>query len=373
MIYLDHSATSPPNEEVIQSYVAVSTKYFANPSSLHKLGVEANELFEQATAQIKQLLSMPQGEVIYTSGGTEANNLAIIGYARKNVHLGKHIVTTTIEHPSVLEACRALEKEGFTITYLPVDEQGQVVIEQLREALTDETILVSIMHVNNEMGATQNIRALKEVIQRHSQAVFHVDAVQSFGKIDVPFGIDGADMMSISAHKINGMRGSGALFLRHRYPLEPILYGGGQQQNIRSGTIPLAEAVALAKAMRLAIRTTEREEYRQWKNQMINHVESLSEIQVVGPHDGAAHIIALAIRGIRGEVAVNFLQQRDIIVSTSSACSSLDGTLSHVAEALKIPKEWASGIIRISLGVTITEEQIEQLLHALTALNEQVK
>lgn len=373
MIYLDHSATSPPNEEVLQSYVAVSTRYFANPSSLHKLGVEANALFQQATEQTKQLLKMNQGEVVYTSGGTEANNLAILGYAKKHAHLGKHIVTTNIEHPSVLEACRELEREGFRVTYLPVNKEGQVEMDVLKGALTDETILVSIMHVNNEMGAVQDLRSLKKVIQKNSPAVFHVDAVQSFGKMEVPFGVDGADMMSISAHKINGIRGSGALFLRYRIPLHPMIVGGGQQRNKRSGTIPLAEAVALAKAMRLAICTTERAEYRQWKNRILEHVETLSQIQVVSPKDGAAHITALAIRGIRGEVAVNFLQQRDIIVSTSSACSSLDGSISHVAEALGISKEWAAGIIRISFGTTTNGSDIDRLLHALTALNEQVK
>lgn len=372
MYYFDHSATSPTHPEVLQSYLTITERYFANPASIHKLGVASSRLLVQAKQQIKELFDIPtaNGEVIFTSGGTESNNLAIFGLAYANQQKGKSLITSKIEHPSVLECFKRLETQGFSVTYLDVDQEGKVDLEQLKKALSKDTTLVSIMHVNNEVGTIQPLTQIKQLIQAHSTAIFHVDAVQSYGKLPVSLDAKNADVISISGHKINALRGSGALIMRHRYPLTPHMLGGGQESGLRSGTVAVNLAASLAKAMRLAKVNEEHAQYRKWKQAIVTAVEKMSALEIVGDKIGAPHIISIAMPKIKGEVAINFLQDREIIVSTSSACSSTQQSTSHVIEHIQLSRHLQNGVIRISFGMGNTDQQIEALIKGLNELNE---
>lgn len=252
MIYLDNSATTAPKEEVLNSFVEVNKRFFANPASLHVAGREAETLLEKSREQILNLTQVSVGTVIYTSGGTEANNLAVIGFARKYQNRGNHILTTKIEHPSVLEAVKQLEREGFIVEYLSVNKDGVISIDELKEKLREDTVVVSIMHVNNEIGAIQPIEDCGKVIRKKSRAIFHVDAVQSFGKLPLILSGNGPDAITISGHKIHGLKGSGALITKKLVNPSSINYGGGQEQGLRNGTVSVPNAVALARAVRLA-------------------------------------------------------------------------------------------------------------------------
>ncbi|MUV07613.1 aminotransferase class V-fold PLP-dependent enzyme [Planococcaceae bacterium Storch 2/2-2] len=373
MIYLDNGATTPPAEEVVRTYVQVSERYFANPASIHGLGVEANHLLERAREQVKQLLTVPNGEVIFTSGGTEANNLALIGYARANRKKGNTVLISSIEHASVREAAAVLKEEGWRVETIPVDEEGVVDWHAYERLLTDDVAIISVMHVNNEIGSVQPIRKMARLAREKTNAFFHTDTVQSFGKLLVTFDELEVDALTISGHKVNGMKGTGALVMRHRYPLAAIAVGGGQESGYRSGTVAVNGAVSLAKAMRLAAVEREREPFVEWKRMLLDACQSLETVRVLAPTASASHITALAFKNIRGEIALNHLQRDDIYVSTSSACSSSDGLVSHVIEAIAVPKDYRQGVIRISFGTVNTKSDIERLIESLQRLNDLIK
>jgi len=358
MIYFDNSATTAPDESVLTSFIEVNKRFFANPASIHLAGKEAETLLERSREQILSILGAPDGELLFTSGGTEANNLAVIGFARALYPRGNHLITTKIEHPSVLHSMRHLETQGFEVDYLSVDEQGMISIEELKNKLRKDTIFVSIMHVNNEIGTIQPIAECARIIKENSRALFHSDTVQSFGKLPVSLTGDGPDAITISAHKINGLKGSGILALRKGMTPEPISYGGGQEKGMRSGTVSVADAVALAKAIRMSATDVEQKDFRQWRNRLITFIEPFENVRVVAPDKAAPHILAVAFYKVKGEVAVNFFQENGITISTSSACSSKNGTAGHVIEAIGVNGKFNNGVIRISFGKNNIEQHV---------------
>lgn len=364
MIYLDNSATTKPHEDVLKTFIVVNERYYANPASIHEMGVESNDLLDQSRKQIARMLATDDKNIIFTSGGTESNNLAIFGLAYANQHKGKHIITTEIEHPSILEAVKKLEMEGFEVDYLKSNTSGVISLQQLQQLLRRDTILVSMMHVNNEIGSIQPIHEAATFIHANSRAIFHVDAVQSFGKLAIAFeGDNGPDCMTISAHKIHGLKGTGLLAMRKSFMIEPQLLGGKQEFGVRSGTVAVPQIVTLAKAMRLASETQQSQlkKYEQWNRQLRHILAQFDKsIAILSPQSGAPHILAFSVKGLKGEVVVNALQKRGVIVSTSSACSSKQTKVSHVIEAIAVTDDFKKGMIRISFGSHVTNEEIEQ-------------
>lgn len=358
---MDNSATTAPSEEILSSFIEVNKRFYANPSSLHRLGKEAENLLAHSRKQILSIVDAPEGEVIFTSGGTEANNLAMIGFARQFQTIGNHIITTEIEHPSILNAIHFLENEGFEVDYLSVDNAGMISLKELNEKIRKDTALVSIMHVNNEIGSVQPIEECAAIIKKNSRAIFHVDVIQSFGKLPVSMENSGLDAISISAHKINGLKGSGALIMRKGIKIHAINYGGGQEKGMRSGTVSVPNAVTLARAIRLSVEKNNVEMFKKWKSRLIEYIGKFNGIRILAPHNGAPHILSIAFSEIKGEVAVNFFQDNEIIVSTSSACSSKSNRASHVIDAIHLPERYKHGVIRISFGENTTVEHINQV------------
>ncbi|WP_108306414.1 cysteine desulfurase family protein [Metalysinibacillus jejuensis] len=376
MIYFDNSATTQPLPDVLQAFVTINERYYANPSSIHERGVEANALLTRAREQIATLIQTEASRVIFTSGGTESNNLAIFGVTASTQHIGKHVITTAIEHPSVGEAMKRLEKEGYDITYLPVDAQGVVALNDVKQALRKDTVLVSIMHVNNEMGAVQPIEAFARLIHEESRAHFHVDAVQSYGKLPVHFNGDaGPDSIAISAHKIHALKGTGLIAFRKQPMLTAQIVGGGQEFGKRSGTVAVAQNVVFAKAMRIAF--DEREQhfanYLKWRHHIVATLLQLPDVKVISTKQGAPHIITFSVAHLRGEILVNALQDKGLIVSTSSACSSKQQQTSHVITALAIEPAYREGVVRMSLGALTTEQQVMEATAILRAVITTIK
>ncbi|WPZ17710.1 cysteine desulfurase family protein [Geobacillus subterraneus] len=369
MIYLDNSATTKPFPEVIDSFVTVATDYFANPSSLHELGMKAERLLAQAREQIAAMLRVKANEVVFTSGGTEANNFAMKGVAWQYRRRGRHIITTEIEHPSVAEPCRQLEELGFEVTYLPVDRDGRVSVEQVERALRDDTILVSIMHVNNEVGTVQPIEEIGALLARYPKTLFHVDRVQGIGKVPLDLKQAGVDLCTLSAHKFHGLRGAGVLYVREGVRLMPLIAGGGQEMRLRSGTENVAAIVAMAKALRLAMEKYEREigRLKALKEEWLAALSAIPEIEINTPRHGAApHIINFSLkRGMKPEVFVHELAKSRIYVSTTSACSSKKKAPSQTLLAMGLGEGRAERGIRISLSFDNTSEEIAPAVAAM--------
>ncbi|WP_025786091.1 cysteine desulfurase family protein [Sporosarcina sp. D27] len=364
MIYLDNSATTIPEEEVLQTFTQVNRTYYANPASLHQAGNKAEQLLESARKQIATLAGDSESSVIFTSGGTEANNLAVIGFANSLKHRGNHIITTEIEHDSVRNACLHLQQEGFEIDFLSVNEAGEVSLEELKQKIRKDTILVSIMHVNNEIGTIQPIEACSKVIRENSRAIFHSDCVQSLGKLPLPYP-GWVDAVTLSAHKIHGLKGTGCLVTKKFKEPAAISFGGGQEKGFRSGTANVAGAVAFAKAVRIVIEENNLPNYKRWSNRLRNLLDAEKLVRICSPVKGAPHIFTVAFRGITGEVAVNYFQAQGIMVSTSSACSSKTNKVSHVIQAIQVPDDYRKGVIRISFGKMNSEEEIDTLIQVI--------
>jgi cysteine desulfurase len=361
MIYLDNSATTKPFPEVVDSFVTVATKYFGNPSSLHELGMKAERLLTQAREQIAAALQVKPSEIIFTSGGTEANNFAIKGVAFQYRHRGNHIITTAIEHPSVSETCQQLEQLGFEVTYLPVNENGVVTVEQVKKALRDDTILVSIMHVNNEVGAIQPVEEIGALLSRYPKTIFHVDRVQGISKVPLDMKKANIDLCTMSAHKFHGLRGAGILYVRQGIQLSPLLAGGGQEMQLRSGTENVPAIVAMAKALRMSLEKFDKQiDYLlEVKQAWLNELKEIPFIQINTPLEHSApHIINFSLDGIKPEVFVHELEKNDIFVSTTSACSSKKKAPSKTLLAMGMGDERAESGIRISLSFENTLEEI---------------
>ncbi|QQK77323.1 cysteine desulfurase [Salicibibacter cibarius] len=376
MIYLDNSATSLPYDEVLDTYQKTAIRHFGNPSSLHDYGSVAEQLLRKARQSIANILDINTGELTFTSGGTEGNNLAIKGAAYARRGRGNHIITSAVEHPSVLETCRYLETHGFEVTYLPVDREGRVSLENVKEAIRESTILVSIMHVNHETGAIQPVEKIGEWLKSQEKIRFHVDHVQGATKVPLELKNSGIDLCTFSAHKIHGLKGTGLVYIRNGVRVEPLFHGGGQEQNVRSGTENLPGIVAFAKALRLSF-----ERYQDAKDSLEKNKELLiqacrdREGMVVNTPDeiSAPHIVNVSVLGARPEIVIQALTKKNIHVSSKSACASRLQTASEVLAAQFGHEERAETGLRFSFSHETKEADIRQLLSALDEIVPEIR
>lgn len=361
-VYLDNAATTPLLPEVIEA-VREALVHYANPSSLHAPGAEAEKTVSRARADVAALLNADPANLIFTSGGTEANNLAVKGLLARAGFRGR-LITSTIEHPSVLEVFQRLETEGWDVVRIPVDAQGQVSMTALEQALDVPTVLVSIMAVNNEIGAVQPLEDIARLVKtRQPKAIMHTDAVQALGKIPFNPARLGVDMASFSAHKIHGPKGIGALYLAKRDLIQPLLDGGGQEGGLRSGTENVPGIAGFGMAARVA--KAQLEDRMQLAAGLRAHfLEGLNRLscRVVSPDSGVPHIIAAAFPGYRGEVLLQALSGEGIYVSTGAACSGRKGNLSHVAKAIGLDEQCSTGLLRFSFSAMITVAEIDYTL-----------
>lgn len=367
--YLDNAATTFVFPEVKDLMGKVMEEDFGNPSSLHKKGVEAEQYIKEAKETIAKFLKVEPKEIVFTSGGTESNNMALIGSAYANQRRGKHIITTRIEHASVYEPLMHLEKEGFQITYLPVDERGVVKLDALKEALTDETILVSIMYVNNEIGSIQPIEEIGKIIKSYREdIVFHVDAIQAYGKLKIYPKRAKVDLLSVSGHKIHGPKGSGFLYIKDKTKIQPILFGGGQQKGMRSGTenVPAIAGLSLASKFMYENYEEKIEKLNRLKERFIKGV---SEIENVKNNSGEApNIISISFPGVRSEVLLHALEEKGVYVSSGSACSSNHPAISGTLKAIGLDKNHWESTLRFSLSIFTTEEEVDFAIQCLKEL-----
>lgn len=367
MIYFDNSATTKPYPEVIDSFIKVSTDYFGNPSSLHGLGVQSEKLLSVARRQISELLKVKSSEIYFTSGGTEANNLAIKGVAHAYANRGKHIITTSIEHPSVGDACQSLVEQGFEVTYLPVDAHGQISLTDLELALREDTILVSIMHVNNEVGSIQPIAEIGSLLKHYPQTFFHVDHVQGAGKVNLPIRDGHIDLCTISGHKFHGLKGTGLLYIRDGVRLDSLFHGGNQETKVRSGTENVAGIVALSKALRISMdnQLLYHDKMQRIKKRLYDGLKEIDGVLVNSPLEGAPHIVNFSVPGLKSEVLLHALEDEEIYVSTTSACSSKKRTSSKTVEAMFHDSARSESVIRISTTYSNELEEAEKVLVAI--------
>lgn len=360
-IYLDNSATTRPCRAAVDKIVEVLTTKFGNPSSLHEKGFEAEKEVEGARRILEKSLNASEGEIFFTSGGTEANNLAVFGAVNANKRRGNKIVTTSIEHSSVHNPAQELEKQGYDVVYLRPDANGRVLIEQIEEAVDADTILVSVMMVNNEVGSIFPVEKIKGVIEgRKSPALLHVDAVQAFGKIPVNAEKLGVDLLTVSAHKIHGPKGVGALFKRRGMRIIPRTYGGEQQQGVRPGT----EAVSLIAGFGAAVEQIELgpqgDKITNLNWYLRERLVDLKEISVNSPQDAVSHIINISTNEIKSETMLHFLSSRGIFVSSGSACAK--GKRSRVLREMGLPERRIDTALRISFSRENTRADVEELL-----------
>jgi len=378
MIYFDYSATTPVHPEVAQSIHEVLTRHYGNPSSLHRLGVEAEKLVSQARERIADMLGVSRNSIIFTSGGSESNNLAIKGAASRLRKRGKHIIVSSIEHASVHDTVRQLEQHGYRITELPVDQSGRVRPEQVETAIQEDTVLVSIMYVNNELGTIQPIEEIAAILKRYPKVLFHVDAVQAAGKIPVYPEKLGVDMLSLSAHKFQGPKGIGILYKRESVRLDPLISGGGQEFGLRSGTENVPYIVGMAKALRLALESQPAAWQRVsgLKKRLVEQLTGVEGIEINSPADDALsvpHIVNLSCPGLRSEVLVHALEQRGFCISSRSACSSGEDKPSRILLALGLSEAQARSGLRISLAKDHTPEQVDRLAAALKQVVQELR
>ena len=369
-VYLDNSATTRCFDEVAHLMSKIMTQDYGNPSSMHTKGVESEHYLRHAREVIAKNLKVNEKEILFTSGGTESDNLALIGTAFANCRAGRHLITTQIEHPAILQTMQYLEKQGFEVTYLPVDENGRLRLTDLEKALRKDTILVSIMHTNNEIGSLQPIAEAGELIKRiNPKTAFHVDAVQGFGKFRIYPSRMKIDLLSVSAHKIHGPKGVGFLYINEKLKISPIMYGGGQQKGMRSGTENVPGIAGLAKAAELMYENldTDMERLYSLRERFIEGVSKIEDVKVNGcqGEKSAAHIVSLSVRGIRSEVLLHALEDRGIYVSAGSACASNKPQTSATLKAIGLERDLLDSTIRFSFSIFTTEEEIEYTLQAL--------
>ena len=369
-VYLDNSATTRCFDEVAQLTHKILCEHYGNPSSMHHKGVEAERYVRDARETLAKILKVNEKEILFTSGGTESDNIALVGTAMANHRRGRHLITTQIEHPAVLQPMAYLQNQGFEVTYLPVDKEGRIRLSDLEQAIRPDTILVSIMHTNNEIGSLQPIAEAGELIKKcNPQTLFHVDAVQGFGKFYIYPKKMQIDMLSVSAHKIHGPKGVGFLYLREGAKVNPIMYGGGQQKGMRSGTENVAGSAGMALAAEMVYKEVNRDMEKMYglRKRLIDGVRQIDNVKVNGCPDreGAAHIVSLSVRGVRSEVLLHALEERGIYVSAGSACAAHKPQPSATLRAIGVEKELLESTIRFSLSVFTTREEIEYTVQAL--------
>lgn len=362
--YLDNSATTQCSKRATDLMVKLLMEDYGNPSSLHMKGVEAEKYIREAKTKIAKTLKVEEKELIFTSGGTESNNMALIGAAFANKRAGNHIITTAIEHASVSAPLAYLEEQGFRVTYLSVDADGLISLEELKEAVTEETILVSLMMVNNEIGAVEPIEEAAKIIKaKNPNTLFHVDAIQAYGKYRIFPKKMGIDLLSVSGHKIHGPKGVGFLFIRDKVKVKPLIYGGGHQKGMRSGTENVPGVAALAEAAVEIYEDFEAkiEHLYMIKERFVKGVEAIDGVSVNGKtgRDSAPHIVSVSVDGVRSEVMLHTLEDREIYVSAGSACSSNKPAISKTLTAIGLKKNLLDSTIRFSFCGSTTEEEID--------------
>ncbi len=373
--YLDNSATTKCLDCVADLMAGIMREDYGNPSSLHRKGVQAEGYLRYAKDVIAKNLKVEPKEIFFTSGGTESDNLALRGAAYANCRRGRHLITTQIEHPAVLQTMQYLQEQGYEVTYLPVDENGRVSLADLESAMRPDTILVSVMHTNNEIGSLQPIAQIGDFLaHRYPDVLFHVDAVQGYGKFHIYPRRMHIDMLSVSAHKIHGPKGVGFLYVGQRVKIRPILFGGGQQQNLRSGTENVPGIAGMAKAVEEIYRDLDADVVRLYalRRMLAEGVQRIGGVRVNGlpGQESAPHVLSVSFEGVRSEVLLHALEERGIFVSAGSACASNhpDTAGSATLRAIGLPKQLLSSTIRFSLSVFTTEEEIRYTLQALEEL-----
>ena len=361
MIYLDNCATTKPYKEVLETFVEVNDNYYGNPASINKFGKTTNKLLDAARKQVADILKVKKETIYFTSCATESNNIAIIGSVEHKKDFGNRIIVSKIEHPSVLETYRELERRGFILDYLNVDSNGLIDLNHLKSLLTKETILLSVMHVNNVYGGVQPIKEIVELLKEYPKVHFHVDGVQGVLKKEI--NLSDIDSYSFSAHKFHGIKGVGVLYLKSRRTVHNITFGGGQENGLRSGTVNVAGAVSLAKALRLSYERTPDvlKKHREFKKLIINELDSINHVVINSPLDDnyVDSIINISLPKIKGEAIVNSLNERGIMVSTTSACSSKTFHLNEALYARGLSKENIEGSIRVSFSYKTKLEEIK--------------
>ena len=372
--YLDNSATTRVSEPVIELVVKLMREDYGNPSSKHMKGFEAEQYLKKAAEQIAATLKCTPKEILFTSGGTESNNTAIIGGALANSRRGKHIIVSSVEHSSVREPFRALEKQGYRITWLPVDKDGIVDLDALKEALDDETILVSCMAVNNEMGAVEPIEEIGKIVKKYNSSIlYHVDAIQAYGKFRLPVRKIGCDTLSVSGHKIHAPKGTGFLYIAKGTKIQPIIYGGGQQGGMRSGTenVPGYAGLGLAAELAYSKDFDEKIDRLYWlKEKFVRDLQSMEGVTVNGKtgRESAPHIVSASFADVRAEVLLHALEEKGIYVSSGSACSSNRPGLSSTLQAIGVPDTLLDSTLRFSFCFETTKEELDYCISVLKDL-----
>ncbi len=374
--YLDNAATTRVFPEVCELVAKVMCEDFGNPSSLHMKGVESERYLRQATERIARTLKCAPKNIVFTSGGTESNNMALIGTALANKRAGKHIITTCFEHSSVHEPLIYLEKLGFEVTYLPVDEQGHIEPDTLREALREDTILVSVMLVNNEIGSVLDVSTLSNIVKEYrKEIVFHVDGIQAYGKMKIHPKKMGIDLLSVSGHKIHGPKGIGFLYIGDQVKIHPFIHGGGQQRGMRSGTenVPGIAGLGLAAEMMDQKLESHRQQLYELKEYFVSHVKEVEgamvhACQLTDISDTAPHIVSVSFAGVKSEVLLHALEEKEIYVSSGSACSSNHPGISGTLKAIGVPNELLDCTLRFSFSVMTKQEELLETMEQLKQL-----
>ena len=373
MVYLDNSATTAVCPAAAEKAVYMMTSCFGNPSSLHTLGFHAEQEMTTARRIAADWLGVKPAELVFTSGGTESNNLALIGTALANKRAGNHIITSCVEHASIYNTTAFLEELGFRVTYLPVDHNGHVSLDALREAICDDTILVSVMYVNNEIGAVEPIEEIAKIIKEKKPSVyFHVDAIQAYGKYVIRPKKQGIDLLSASGHKIHGPKGTGFLYIDERVKIKPIIYGGGQQKGMRSGTenVPGCAGLGLAAKMVYTDHDAKIDKLYAIKDRMVKGLQAMDGVTVHGltDRDSAPQIVAAGFEGVRAEVLLHALEDKGIYVSSGSACSSNHPGVSGTLKGIGVKDSLLDSTLRFSFGAFNTEEEVDYCLEVLNEL-----
>lgn len=378
-IYLDNSATTKPRQRVVEEMLTMLTEDYGNPSSLHRMGLDVEKKIETSRKTIASYLRVNKEEIMFTAGGTESNNLAIQGLVGKYSKRNKHLITSKIEHSSVLNIFKHFEDQGYDVTYIDVDINGLVDLKQLKESINDETSLISIMYVNNETGTVQYIEKIKDIINSTKRDIkLHVDGVQAFGKINMDIKALGADTFSFSGHKIHGPKGIGGLFIKKGLSLNPLVFGGGQEKNIRSGTENTPGIIGLGVAVDELAKNfkEEHEKIQELKLYFYQRVsDNIEDIKLNSFMDdrSSCHILNISFRGTKGEVLLHYLESDNIYVSTGSACSSKGKGKSSVLKALNLTDEEIDGAVRFSFSYENTREELDLVVEKLKKAVEEIR
>jgi len=375
-IYLDNAATTPVDKRVFEEMVPYLTEIYGNPSSIHLFGRESKRAVEKARSSVADLINADPEEIVFTSGGTESDNAVLKSIAFTCKEKGGHIITTAIEHHAILHTCEFLERNGYRITYLPVDKSGIIDLSQLENAITDKTVLISVMHANNEIGTIQPIEEIGQIAKKHN-ILFHTDAVQTIGHLPVNVKKMNIDFLSLSAHKLYGPKGTGALYIKSGAPFEPFIHGGAQENKRRASTLNVSGIAGLGKAAEIAQKEYEEENIRisRLRDKLLDNILSeISDVTLNGDRERRLpNNINISIKGVEGESLLLALDEKGIAASSGSACSAGSGEPSHVLNAIGLEKEAMQGSLRITLGRFTTEEEIDYTFFSLKEITEKLR